>query len=326
MPADTPVAVFVVRPGLTTTVHTREVSRPDGPVPCWTYLTDGLLAHGQKEIALTLARSPGTPPEGFPHMILELLGMIGDLSAERRLVDAGDYTVFGDTGFLGNRDLRAVLYIPFQPIRELRPAGPAVTAILVPDDEYEVAKACGVTRVMARLGQARSHFPCPDWSDPQRPAVISASEIDQSLLGRMPKLSLAAASVTRRGNEVTLELAEEARRRLGPQLDSLHPKHALALLTGFPPNADALLVWQPGQRGPMGISAPGTGGDVLAGCFCAFVPQQPADDAQVFEDGFVLMLTKGSWRRMRTALTAGENMSLPPGPGGLEFHVRAAAE
>lgn len=326
MPTDTPAVVFDVRPGLRTAVHAREVTRPDGRVPCWTYLTDGLLPQGQKEIALTVVRPPGTPVDGFPHMVLELLGMIGDLSAQGRTVDVGDYTGFGDTGFLGNPDLRGVLYIPYQSIPGLEPAGPALTAILVPGDELDVATACGVTRVMARLGRAHSHFPCPDWSDPQRAAVMSAAEIGQSVLAKMPTLTLAAASVTRRGNEVTLALAEPARRRLALHLDSLLPKHPLALLTGLPPSADALLVWQPGQQGPMGISAPGRSGEEIAGCFCAFVPKQQADEARLFEDGFALMLTKGSWRRVRTALISGDDLSLPPGPGGLEFRVRAGAE
>jgi hypothetical protein len=204
----------------------------------------------------------------------------------------------------------------------LQPGGPALTTILVPSDELEVAKACGVTRVMARLGQASSHFPCPDWSDPQRSPVVSATEIGRSVLARMPTLALAAASVTRRGNGVSLELTQEAQRRLGPQLDALHSKHPLALLTGLPPNADALLAWQPDQRGPMGISAPGSSGEEIAGCFCAFVPKQPADETQIFEDGFVLMLTKRSWRRVRAALAAGDDLDLPPGQGGLAFSVR----
>jgi hypothetical protein len=322
MPAETPPAVVELRPGLTAAVHAREVTRPDGRFGCWTYLTDGLFARGQKEIALTLMRPPERPEEGFPHMVLELLAMIGDLSAQGRIVDVGDYTEFGDTGFLGNPDLRGLLYLPYQPIPGLQPGGPALTTILVPGDELEVAKACGVTRVMARLGQVSSHFPCPDWSDPQRSAVVSATEIGRSVLARMPTIALGAASVTRRDDDVSLELTREVQRRLGPQLEALHPKHPLALLTGLPPDADALLAWQPDQQGPMGISAPGSSGDVIAGCFCAFVPKQPADDAQVFEDGFVLMLTKRSWRRVRAALTAGEDLDLPPGPWGLGFSVR----
>jgi hypothetical protein len=42
----------------------------------------------------------------------------------------------------------------------------------------------------------------------------------------------------------------------------------------------------------------------------------------VFEDGFVLMLTRTTWRRVRDALIAGSDLNLPPGPGGLSFALR----
>jgi hypothetical protein len=291
-------------------------------LPCWSYLTDGLLGVGQKEIALTLQRPPGVGVGEFPRDILELLGMIHDLAVQGQTVDVGDYTEFGPTGFLGRAELRGILYIPYQPIPGTETSGPALCAILVPQAEVELAKAGGVSRVMARLGMASSHFPCPDWSDPDRASVVSAGEADQSVLAQMPRLVLASASVVRHGDGISLDVPRDVVPLLEQQVGKLRSTHALALLTGVPYAADALLVWRPGQQGPLAIGAPGQPGAVVAGCFCGFVPKQAADDAQIFEDGFVVMLTKASWRRIRGALTSGSDLELPAGPGGLAFSIR----
>ena len=52
-----PVAVEVVEGALDVHIHDHVV--PIGPadsIPCWSYVTSGLWAHGQAEIALTLRR------------------------------------------------------------------------------------------------------------------------------------------------------------------------------------------------------------------------------------------------------------------------------
>jgi len=308
-----------LRPGLVGHVYDRSIARPGELLSCWTYLSDGLRAHGQKELALTLCRPSEVLEGDFPRDVLELFGAIFDLASQGRIVETGDYTEFGPTGFLGIPNLGGLLYLPYQPIPQIPAPEPSLSAVLVPAEELEVVKAFGAARLMARLGQTYSHFPCPDWSDPRRAAVISVAEFGESVLVRMATLSLTTGWATQRGSEIILDLAAEARPVLSKDLPGLPRKQALALLTQLSPAADSLLVWRPGQQGPVAITPPGSGGSVVAGCFCGFVPGQKEDDVQLFEDGFVVMLRDRTWRRLRNALASGDDLELPSGPTGLSF-------
>lgn len=50
----------------------------------------------------------------------------------------------------------------------------------------------------------------------------------------------------------------------------------------------------------------------MCGCFIGCVPEADADAGQVFEDGFLLMLTADSWHSLREAITSGRPLELPP--------------
>jgi hypothetical protein len=75
------------------------VETPVESVPCWTYVTDGLLAVGQKELTLTVAReagenSPPPSPFGFFETAWEL-------AKSGRIVDVGDFTKFSKGELFG---------------------------------------------------------------------------------------------------------------------------------------------------------------------------------------------------------------------------------
>ena len=108
---------------------------------------------------------------------------------------------------------------------------------------------------------------------------------------------------------------------LAEALPGLSADLALAILTQPAAYADALLVWRPGQRGPLAISEPGAVGHRTAGAHCTFVPQQNADAMQIFEDGFALMLTDDTWSAIRAALTHGHESDVPFSDGGV-FELR----
>ena len=61
------------------------------PIPCWTYVTQGLSAHQQKELVITVKRS-GTADDEAPGFVSELLMYIFALAKQGRTVDAGAYT------------------------------------------------------------------------------------------------------------------------------------------------------------------------------------------------------------------------------------------
>ena len=49
------------KPALRVVVHDHIFQAKDGPVPCWTFVSDGLAKAGHREIVLTLARPADEP-------------------------------------------------------------------------------------------------------------------------------------------------------------------------------------------------------------------------------------------------------------------------
>lgn len=254
--ADHLARVELVPGALAAEVSLLEIASRDGPLGCWSYRSDGLRAHGQAELRLTLRRRPDEAPDAYPTDPLELFRAIGELA-----------------------------------------------------------------RVAARLGDAWHHFPYPPWSDRDRPSVYEAAEMSASLLDRLARLQVAGASVLRLGDSIELTLPRTAVPLLRDELPRLPETVPLAILTGLDERANAWLVWAPG-RGPSGISPEGSDGSRLGGCFCAVVGERAADEGQVFEDGFVLFLASAAARRVRGALTAGNELEIPLLGGASRFVLR----
>src|SRR5262245_25725283 len=151
----TVLAQVVLAPGkLGARIFFCEINSGAGPVPCWVYVTEGLAAFGQREIAFALRIMPhenaGTPPPDVLHFYSTVLG----LAEQGRLVDAGGFSGFGPGGFLGDPNLRGVGYLRNHPYLGLPAPADALVAIALMGIELEVAQQFGATRVAARLGQA----------------------------------------------------------------------------------------------------------------------------------------------------------------------------
>jgi len=74
-----------VIPGtLSMTVFDHEIQTLGRTIPCWTFVSDGLLGYGQKELVLTVARSPGEHPQAIAEEISTLLASLQPLAAASR--------------------------------------------------------------------------------------------------------------------------------------------------------------------------------------------------------------------------------------------------
>jgi Smad anchor for receptor activation-like, C-terminal len=290
-----PVECDLVRDLLRARVYFHQIDTPSGPLPCWTYVTDGLSRHGQKEIIFTLRCAGGAPPAAFPEDPLRLFATIDQFAQHGNLVDAGGVTQFAQTLFFG----RHLMYIESQKFLEVPAPSDALAAILVTEDEVRTVREFGALRVMSRLGFATRYFPCPPWSDPDRDGVAFAPTVLENVRrGRVP-----GVRVMREGDRTSVRVSSAAINTLRRNLMEFDGASALAILTDLDPAANACLIWRPGQSRMEGIAPPGSDGSRLAGCFAMFVPGQDDNDARVFEDGFALMLTASAWDDVRQALT-----------------------
>lgn len=320
-----PQVVEVIPGKLRVRIFLHEIEYENEKLSCWSYLTDGLLVHKQKEILFTLRQNPGQKPEDYPSELLELFAIIFHCAERGQRVEVGQSTLFSETGLEGDRDFRGVGYVEPQgfPGVETRSV-PLLAGILLKNDEAQIAWDLGLTRVTALLGMKYRYYPCPTWSDLKREPVASLSEMDESLLRKITQVP-ARASYYEERNHIFLFIFPSSRPNLGKVLGELPPTMPLAVRTQPDPRANACLVWRSGQKQTAAITPSGSDGSRKTGAFVAFVPEQDANKIQMIEDGFSLFLTNSAWQKIREALLSGTDAFVPPaGVGAASISVEWA--
>lgn len=281
----------------------------EGSLDCWSFVTDGLRPLGHRELILTLVRLPGESIEPLAGDVFSMFASIHRLAAGGAIAHAGSLTVLGKNGFPGAPTATGIAWTSARPLDGVDPAlGTRLAGVLLLGEETAVAQAAGATRVLSHLGKAWRHYPTPLWSDRRRTPLLGASALEASLLTRIGSMPLAGAYVRMDGSdELRLRILEGARERLAGAVAQLPPGAPFALKLEVDPEATACLVWGPGQREMEGISAPSHEPERprLAGGFLAVAPGVEQDEARPFEDGFMLLLTAGTWAELLGCLREG---------------------
>jgi len=139
---------------LTVSVYAHDLDSREGPAPCWSYLTEGLAAKGQRELAFSLRRPPDDAEEAFPQgPLLAFLKAVLRLATEGRTVGPGAVSVLAGPPLVAGTSFRAVMYLSPVRVPGISQGYDHLTAILLTEDEGRLAHRFGATRVMARLGQ-----------------------------------------------------------------------------------------------------------------------------------------------------------------------------
>lgn len=296
---------------LAVSITAYDVQTTAGSVPCWLYLSDGLRARRQREIAFLLRRRPGEAVEQSPHDPLRIFGATLALVEQGQSVDAGALTDLGQQPLLNNPEIRGLGHVRTHPCFGLSLPSDVLVAIALFGQELEVARAHGLTRVVTQLGFNAQQFPCPPWCDRDRPAVVSFHWTGQTMLSHAVILRVAGVTATLEANWVTLVVPAHSVAHLRAQVSQVPLGVPFALLCDVDPRADACLTWQPGQRGPVGISPNGSAGMRISGAFVLFVGDQPGHWVQIVEDGFAVMTT-GPVHAIRQALMWAAPLQTPP--------------
>jgi len=302
-------------PGLRAFVVAHDIANGESAVPCWSYLTEGLAAHGQPEIVFTLRRTAldPEPPVDPLHVFAAILPM-----AQRgRIATAGGFSGFAPNAFLRAHGWAGWVYVAAREVAGLPVADGALHALAVTTEELAVAQTHGATRIASRLGRATCHFPYPPWSE-ARASVAAAGEEASSMLASCARIGGLGITVTQIGRALVIDVPRSAAANIAGGLPRLPMDAVLVFLANPAPYADACLVWHPGQHEPTAIAAPGAEAQHLAGTFVGFVPQQERDEMMVVEDGFMVLVTDDTWAAVRSALASGEPASFTAGHTSIE--------
>lgn len=292
-------------------------------VDCWTYQTKGLIQFGQKELILAVKQPQGQAIGNFPAAPLDFFKNVCQYVLKGEYLEAGSITTFGDSGFLSGR-FKALGYVqpPATAQQTMQPDG--LWALLMTKNEMEAARLGGLSRVVALLGKNDLHFPCPLWNDLEREDSVSNRMLEvmlESPITEFPRMTLHAAAVSRMGNvlEVVIPISKSESFNTLYELDEEMP---VAILTGIDATADGFLVWQPDQKHPLAITAPGFPGDRLGGAYICFVPDQTDDVGLISDDGFAYSLRTSTWREVRKALAAKRDCSVKATTTGFDLKIQ----
>lgn len=303
--------------GVTAHLYAHEIMlMPGPPVPCWSYVTDGLVAFRQREVVFTLRRAPGE--ERPPGDGIGLLEFVARSAKSGKTIDRGGFSEFGPRGFLGNPQLRGLVYTAAQPLIDVPLSPHHLTALPLFGSELEVVRRYGSMRLLARLGKVATFYPFPPWGERARKPVAGALE---SVLEQVGGLRLPDASLRLEGELATLRLLPPCEPVLAKMVDKMPEDKPFALYPTLAADAAACLVWSPGQQGPEAISLPGADSKSFGACFVAFVAEQKECEVRLFEDGVIVALTDRAWFELRAALGAGQPYRLPKTAGEMNFVV-----
>jgi len=304
---------------LAMTVFEHEIARIRRSLPCWTFVSDGLLAHGQKEMMLTVARTRGEHPDDIAREVARFLVDVYRLAGQGRRVDEGGLTIFRSPGPAG---ADGIAYIRPEPMAGVEAPLSVLAAIPLMGAEAQVARDFGVTRVLARLARHYRYYPCPPWWERGRSAVAALPGDDTSVLTQMEHVRVVGVTARMEAGQVRLRVHPAAREELHRTLTRAPRNAALALLTDPDVEADGLLVWTPGVEGREAATPAASRGERLGFAFVSFAVGVEQVGGRIVEDGVVLMFTAPAWEAFTAALAAGTALTLSPTAGniGLELH------
>ena len=303
-----PTTYIAVPDKLTVTFHAHEVA--DGSEGNFlTAVTEGLIKRRQRELVVTLRLAKDDDVRDRMRELGRFFVTVLRWAQQRNLVDTGGVTRFGKRGMFGGSG-NGFVYVDARPIRGVTMPGRALAAIVVDAAEVDTALAHGVYRVLARIGEQSSCFPFPTWSDLSRRSVSSPREAE-SALSKISRTRAPGVHFVVEDKRLRVRIPKAARGILAHGVGALAPGTPFALLTEPAANADALLVWYPGQAEPKATYAEGSEGARLTGGCLTVVPGGQNNEIRVMEDGYTLLLSSDTWGSLASALLGERTVSMP---------------
>jgi hypothetical protein len=318
-----PSKVVLVRDKLALEFHAHD-SADGGTGNFLTVMSEGLNRYKQRELAITLRLGEGEEPSDKMRELGRFFGTVWRWAQEGVLVDAGDFTQFGERGLFGGSK-NGLVYADARGIGDIALPADALAAVVVNEEELRVAMGFGAYRLLARLGDHYGQFPFPTWTDLTRPSLAMPRELD-SQLAKLKRIRARGVSYVLDKGRARVSLPAAVRSVLAQGISALAPRAPFALLTDPSPDANALSVWYPGQQESKAVIAPGSAGNRSTGSFLAVVPGGQSDQTNVLEDGYTLHFSSATWLRVSQALLETRPLSLDMAGVQVELQWQASAE
>ena len=313
-----PLDVEIVAGQLSVRIYSHSIRPSDERF--WTFVSRGLRSVGQRELVITLRRRTDEEETAFPPWVFGTLRDVQRKARAGELVRPGGHS---EVHFRDPESIQGLLYVPAQPLPGVEVPADAVAAIPVGPDDLAVAQRVGTYRVLIRLGRRERYFPFPPWGARDGPPGAPPGADAGSMLSRLTQLRLPSITFLVRTHTHTVEMSLPRGDAGGlPRLlAEIPPDTAFAILGSPAPQANALLVWFPGQREREAISAPGSDGSRLGGLHLIVAVAAGEGRLTIIEDGFGAVFTPSSWQSFTSALSRRGPFKIPPNDQGPGFEV-----
>ena len=278
-----------------------------------TAVTEGLIATvRQQELALSLRLVAGEDPIPKMQDLVRFMATVHAWAVEGNLVHEGGLTQFGERGLFG-RARSGLLYTEARPIEGVKLPERALAAVFVSEPEIRGALEFGTYRVLTRIGLQLRVFPAPTWGDLERPSVMTARESESEMV-KFARLRAPGVSFVFEDKRLLVRIPSDAVSLL-TGLRAIPTGAPFALLMRPATNADAILVWSPGQEEMSGISKEGSSGSRLSGSCLFITPSAQRNQLRQCEDGYALNFTDKSWAELSGAMVTQQPFGLDMAEG-----------
>ncbi|MCB9797106.1 MAG: hypothetical protein H6741_30845 [Alphaproteobacteria bacterium] len=292
-------------------------------MPCWELQSLGFHRLDHPELRISLRRREGERPEDCARALHGLFQVLYRMVASGGgRLEPGLWTELGGP-VVPDSPLCGLIYTK----QRRGPDGVEVVfGVLLTRPEVQEAARNGLLRVLGRLGAAYGYFPFPPWADRDRAPLLPPGP---SLLDQAPRLylhDLALAEVNTGGGStgqgaqaqpasfLELLLPHGEAPRIGEFLSQVSTESVFALLAGPHPSATALRFWRGPE--PSAITGRDRAAHVVAeNALLVGITEDEATRTFPLEDGHVALLSRDGFRRLRAALSEGEDLDLPVGEG-----------
>ncbi len=284
---------------------------------CWTYLTEGLRAFDQSELAFSWLHQEDDVP--IPPRPLEFMDTVCRLVSRDHRVGPGAVTGFAKgSEVFGRKDVTGVIYVPCPGLEEIPIHPDTLSVIPVIGKELGRVREEGPARHIARSSMRSRVYPYPIVFDRKRKAE-RLKNIESILNYGMPVIHSWMSHAWSEGGRLTLRIPYYERDVIAQALENIPLERPFSILTGIAPDADGTMVWKPGQDQPEVLIPPGSPGLRLSGNFFMFAGHRDYKISQGgwIEDGFRMALSLEDQKALRVALCRGEAFELETTPYAL---------
>lgn len=306
---------------LSVTMFAHDIEHEGAVIPCVTWRTRGFAELNHPELTITLPRDP---EGGLDVLALDAVRFVTSLFSRTKggappIVPCA--TAEYPRGLFDEGAPLGAIFVRARDIEGIPLRRHGLAVVIVHNDELALARSFGARRLLSRLARHARFAPFPFWWSEGRPSVAHDDESSSALssIARMPVVN---SSVTLRGDVVTVRVPP-SRARIVSEALRKHGDGAFAWLADAEPDADAVLVWEPGQTAPSAAPVPGGRGAAVAASFAMFTPAE-RDRGALLEDGVRFELSPDTWTALRDALDRGDAFDIAPSRGSKGLAIRWA--